>query len=98
MLTKIVSIKNVGRFRNYKARGNVEFKRNTIVLGGNGHGKTTLCAVLRSLQTNDSSYILGRRGVDAAGRATVELITDTGVKKIRRNVLELPLLQPGCLR
>ena len=81
MLDKIVSIKNVGRFRNYKARGNVRLERNTIVLGGNGHGKTTLCAILRSLQTNDSSHILGRRAVDAAGRATVKLIAGTEVRK-----------------
>ena len=81
MLNKIVSIKNVGRYRNFKAHGNVKLERNTIVLGGNGHGKTTLCAILRSLQTNDPSHILGRKAVDAAGCATVKLITGTGVKE-----------------
>ena len=81
MLNKIVSIKNVGRFRNSKALGNVKLERNTIVLGGNGHGKTTLCAILRSLQTNDSSHITGRRALDAAGLPTVKLIASTGVKE-----------------
>ena len=74
MLSKIVAIKNIGRFRSYTASGNVKLKRNTIILGGNGHGKTTLCAILRSLQANDPSHILGRQSVDAKESPTVKLI------------------------
>jgi wobble nucleotide-excising tRNase len=60
-LTKIISIKSVGRFLNCTASGDVTFRRFTLVFAENGRGKTTLCAILRSLQSNDNSYITGRR-------------------------------------
>ena len=81
MLNKIIAIKNIGRFRNCGAVGNVALKKNTIVLGGNGYGKTTLCAILRSLQANDSSHIVGRKTVDSGQHSTVELLLDGGAVK-----------------
>jgi wobble nucleotide-excising tRNase len=41
MLKKIVTIKNVGRFKNYGAAGDVELKRNSLFFAENGRGKTT---------------------------------------------------------
>ena len=61
MLKKIVSIKNVGKFRNSAAKGNPELARNSFILGANGFGKTTICAVLRSLQSGDADHIMCRR-------------------------------------
>ena len=74
MLRKIISIRNVGRFRNSAAVGNPEFSRHTLILGANGTGKTTLCAVLRSLKTGDSAHISGRRTLDVEESSTVELL------------------------
>jgi len=51
MLEKIVQVKSIGRFRNYAANGDVTFHKLTLVYAENGRGKTTLCAILRSLQT-----------------------------------------------
>lgn len=79
MLKKIVSIKNIGRFRNHNATGDVELKRYTLVFAENGRGKTTLCAILRSLQTGDSSYVLGRKMLGAAGAPEVRLLLDGSV-------------------
>ena len=59
-LTKFVSIVSVGRFQNYKAAGDVTLKRSTLIFAENGRGKSTLCAILRSLQSNDPAHILGR--------------------------------------
>jgi hypothetical protein len=38
-ITKFVSIKNVGRFKNYNADGNVALKRVNLVFAENGRGK-----------------------------------------------------------
>ncbi len=60
MLRKFVSIKNVGRFVNCRAIGDVESKRYTLIFAENGRGKTTLCAILRSLQLGEAAHIIGR--------------------------------------
>ena len=60
MLRKIIEIMNVGRFANYSAFGDVELKRYNLFFAENGRGKTTLCAILRSLQSGDSAYVVGR--------------------------------------
>ena len=51
-LKKITAIKNVGRFKAARIGGG-EYGRFTLIYGGNGRGKTTLCSILRSLQRND---------------------------------------------
>jgi len=61
MLQKIISLKSIGRFSNCAASGDVEFRRLTLLFAGNGQGKTTLCSVLRSLQTGESSYLQERK-------------------------------------
>jgi wobble nucleotide-excising tRNase len=76
MLKKIVAIKNVGRFRNSAAPGNPQLSKHTLILGANGYGKTTFCAVLRSLRTGDASYVLGRKTLGTDEAPTVELLLD----------------------
>jgi predicted ATPase len=46
---------------NYRASGDVELKRSNLVFGENGRGKTTLCAILRSLQSGDPAHVEGRK-------------------------------------
>jgi wobble nucleotide-excising tRNase len=60
MLQRIISIKNVGRFRNCAASGDVTFRRFNLIFAENGRGKTTLCAILRSLCTNTPALVIGR--------------------------------------
>lgn len=78
MLQKIIAVRNVGRFRNSAAPGNPQLARFTLISGANGFGKTTLCAVLRSLQTGDPAHILGRATLGADGVPGVELLFPTG--------------------
>ena len=78
MLRKIISIKNVGRFLSSAAPGNPELSRFTLVLGANGFGKTTLCAVLRSLKADNPSLVEGRRTLGTNGAPTVEMLLPTG--------------------
>ena len=78
MLRKIISIRNVGRFRNSAAPGNPELSPYTLIVGANGFGKTTLCAVLRSLNTGDPAHIAGRRTLGVEEQPTVELLLPGG--------------------
>ena len=78
MLKKIIGIKSVGRFRDCRPKGNIEFRRNNLIFGGNGQGKTTLCAVLRSLAANDPRYLTERQTKGSTDAPEVHLRTDAG--------------------
>lgn len=78
MLRKIISIKNVGRFRNSAAPGNPELLPYTLIVGANGLGKTTLCAVFRSLNSGNPSHITGRRTLGIEELPTVDLLLSNG--------------------
>lgn len=78
MLKKIITIKNVGRFRNSAAPGNPQLAKHTFIVGANGFGKTTLCAVLRSLQNGDPTHILGRKTLGIADAPAIELLLTGG--------------------
>ena len=78
MIRKIVEIENVGRFLAYKATGDVELKRYNLIFAENGRGKTTLCSILRSLQTGDPAHILGRATLGSTQPPRVNIRTDSG--------------------
>ena len=73
MLEKIVQIKSIGRFRNYAANGDVTFRKLTLVYAENGRGKTTFCAILRSLQTGQPEFIAERKTLAVTIPAFVHL-------------------------
>jgi wobble nucleotide-excising tRNase len=78
MLQRVISIKNVGGFKNCVANGDVSLRRYTLIFAENGRGKTTLCAILRSLFTNTPALIIGRRTLGLAGEPAVHLLTAGG--------------------
>jgi wobble nucleotide-excising tRNase len=73
MLEKIVQIKSIGRFRHYAAKGDVTFRKLTLVYAENGRGKTTLCAILRSLQSGRPEFIAERRTLGVADAPLVHI-------------------------
>ncbi len=73
MLEKILQIKNIGRFRDYAASGDVTFRKLTLVYAENGRGKTTLCAILRSLQSGQPEFISERKTLGASDATFVHL-------------------------
>lgn len=79
-LKKIAVIKDVGRFKDASISGG-EYKKYTLFYAGNARGKTTLCAVLRSLQRNDPKFILERKNFKSTVTPEVTLILDSGVTK-----------------
>ncbi|CUR76704.1 ATPase involved in DNA repair [Achromobacter xylosoxidans] len=76
-LKKITTIKNVGRFKAARISGG-EYGRFTLIYGGNGRGKTTLCAILRSLQSNEPTLIKRRKTFLATSEPEVGLLFDGG--------------------
>ena len=76
MLTKIIEIRNIGRFKNSVSKPNPTLSSYTFVLGANGIGKTTLCAIFRSLKNEDSDYILGRKRLGSNDVPKVDLLLD----------------------
>jgi wobble nucleotide-excising tRNase len=78
MLNRIISIKSVGRFRNCAASGDVTFRRLTLIFGENGRGKTTLCAILRSLARNDPAFVIGRKTLGSADGPEIQLLISNG--------------------
>lgn len=81
MIRKIVAIKNVGRFRNSAAAGNPELAKHTFIVGANGYGKTTICAILRSLKIGDPSQVLGRRTLGVTDAPSIELLLASGLAR-----------------
>ena len=73
MIEKIVQIKNVGRFRNYSATGDVTLRKMTMVYAENGRGKTTLCAILRSLQNGQAEFVTERKTLAATEPSLVHI-------------------------
>jgi wobble nucleotide-excising tRNase len=61
-LKKIISIKNVGRLVDCAQKG-PEFNKYNVIFAENGRGKTTLCAVLRSLQTGEHEHVTERKTI-----------------------------------
>ncbi|MFA5061680.1 MAG: AAA family ATPase [Patescibacteria group bacterium] len=73
MIEKIIKVENVGRFVKLAAKADVQFKRLTLIYGDNGHGKTTLAGILRSLQTGDPAYVQERATLGVNGSPAVEI-------------------------
>jgi hypothetical protein len=61
-LKKIISIKSVGRLVNCEQKG-PEFNKYNVIFAENGRGETTLCAVLRSLQTGEHQHCTERKTI-----------------------------------
>ena len=83
MIKKFISLKNIGRFQEYDACGDTSLHKLTVIYGENGKGKTTLCAVLRSLHTQETRYITEKRSLGAIGTPEANLLLDRGVVKFK---------------
>ncbi|UHS63484.1 AAA family ATPase [Agrobacterium vaccinii] len=76
-LRKITALNNIGRFKAARVSGG-EYGRFTLIYGGNGRGKTTLCAILRSLHRNEPQIIERRKSFRATSEPEAKLIFDVG--------------------
>ena len=77
-INKILSIKNVGKFKRYNAIGDVAFKKLNLIYGENGKGKTTLAEIFRSLKENSPNLINIKKSLTSSENPSVLLLTSTG--------------------
>ncbi|WP_430735341.1 AAA family ATPase [Halodesulfovibrio aestuarii] len=73
MPIKIEQIKSVGRFVDYKSKGDVTFKPLVTVFAPNGNGKSTLCDIFRSVQSGDSGILMGRHTLSSQEKSSVAI-------------------------
>lgn len=81
MINKVENLVSIGKFRNYQATGQVNFKKLTLIYGDNGGGKTTLTSVFRSLTTNNPEIIRNRISTNSS-TAQAAQITQIGTPNI----------------
>jgi hypothetical protein len=84
MLKKIIAVRNVGRFINSAYSGVPSYTTTMLVLGANGFGKTTLCAILRSVAANDPTIVIGRTRVGGNAAPDIELLFESGNATFRK--------------
>ena len=72
MLKRIRRIQNIGRFADCNSAG-CEFKDTTIIFGYNTQGKSTLTAILRSLQTGNNDILIGRKTFGSTSAKKIEI-------------------------
>ena len=77
MITKLEYVQNIGRFETVKHDPGLTFKKLGLVFSENGQGKTTLCAIMRSLTTGDPTPILERHRLSAKTLSKVVLEMDS---------------------
>jgi len=78
MIKKFIKIKNVGKFKNFAASGDITLDKVNIIYGENSAGKSTLTSVIRSLILNKPELILERKTFGADGDQNIELFFDNG--------------------
>jgi len=61
MIKKFIKIKNVGKFKNFSASGDVSLGKVNIIYGENSQGKTTLVSIIRSLFQNKPDLVIERK-------------------------------------
>ncbi|MFH1689541.1 MAG: AAA family ATPase [Candidatus Eisenbacteria bacterium] len=65
MIDRLKYLNNIGRFESVSSSGQTDLGKLTLLFSENGRGKTTLCALLRSLDSGDPAPILERRRLSA---------------------------------
>jgi len=72
MIKRIQKIQNIGRFTNCHPAG-CEFAKETIIFGLNTQGKSTLTAIMRSIQTGNNDILIGRKTFGETSDEKVEI-------------------------
>ena len=77
MLKRINSIKNIGRFYQFKPKNRLEscanFGKFSLIYAENGTGKSTITKIFKSLSANDPTKILAKKTIGSKGDCEVEL-------------------------
>jgi len=78
MISKILKIEGLGKFKDFSSTGNDELKflKRTIIFGFNTYGKSTLTTIFRSLKDADQKYLNGKKSFGHTGNITIDILDD----------------------
>lgn len=81
MLKRIKKIENIGRLFTAKPPVSEFAKGRQFVFGLNTQGKSTLTAIIRSIQTGNNNILIGRKtfGVTASKKVEIDFEEEVGV-------------------
>lgn len=74
MLSKIIEVKNLGKFTDSTACATAQFSKWSIVFGDNGRGKSTLTAMLKSIDEGNANHMLARQTLGQPDRPLAKLL------------------------
>lgn len=85
MLEKIITIKNVAKFRDYDLLGkDIRFQKYTVVYGDNGKGKTSLAGIFRSLSKGDTAFVLSKKTIGATEEPYIKIKHSNGITEFKK--------------
>ena len=73
MIERIQELKNIGTFKSVDQIASCGFQKITVIYGGNSHGKSTVCDIIKSLRTDDSTYIEERKTIGSTSSPKVKI-------------------------
>ncbi|NTV22018.1 MAG: AAA family ATPase [Candidatus Yonathbacteria bacterium] len=76
MISKILKIEGLGKFKNFANGGNddLRFLKHTIIFGYNTYGKSTLTTIFRSLKNSDQKCIKGKKSFGHTGDIVIDIL------------------------
>ncbi len=84
MLERIHLLRNIGQFDNVSPAQDTALTPFSLIYGENGRGKTTLAAILRSLSTNNPTFVEERKRLGAEHAPHI-IIKNAGAQCIYQN-------------
>lgn len=76
MISKILKIKGLGKFKNfsYTRNDDLKFLKYTVLFGYNTYGKSTLTTIFRSLKTSDQKYLQGKKSFGYSENIDIDIL------------------------
>jgi wobble nucleotide-excising tRNase len=74
MIHKVERLTSIGKFRDFRAAGDISFKKLTLIYADNGAGKATLASVFRSLTQGRPDIILRRLSTNHTSPQAAQII------------------------
>lgn len=80
MIKRIKMLKGIGRFSslNLTPGSEGDFSKLNIIYASNASGKSTLCDVLRSLDTGNPTYVIGRKRLGSSSQPEIVVLLEGG--------------------
>ncbi len=76
MISKILKIEGLGKFKDYSSNGNddLKFLKYTVIFGHNTYGKSTLTTIFKSLKDSDQKRLKGGKSFGYTGNLAIDIL------------------------